>query len=102
VAAPPSDPDDGPSHHDERADRAVVRGVAEVSALIQRSTDAASSSRIITREDRLAIVLYGDDGEPVSVLTFGVVDGRITEVDEVTDPGRLARMDLPPPCSGRS
>ena len=34
-------------------------------------------------------------GRPVSVMTFAVQEGLITEVRSVTDPDRLAQMVLP-------
>ena len=37
------------------------------------------------------------DGAPLSVMAFTVVDGRITDIAVVTDPARLALMDLPDP-----
>jgi hypothetical protein len=33
-------------------------------------------------------------GRPFSVLGFTVRDGKIVEIDGITDPERLARLDL--------
>ncbi|MFD5257694.1 hypothetical protein ACFWM5_33360 [Streptomyces bobili] len=40
---------------------------------------------------------WGEDGKPVSVLAFTVVDGRITGITVVIDPAKLALMNLPDP-----
>ena len=41
------------------------------------------------------IVAWGENGKPRSVMACTVVDGRIVEMLSVTDPERLAAMDLP-------
>ncbi len=35
------------------------------------------------------------EGRPVALLGFTIVAGRITEIDAITDPDRLSRLDLP-------
>jgi hypothetical protein len=42
-------------------------------------------------------VSWREDGTPLSVIAFTVVDGRIAGMAVVTDPARLASMDLPEP-----
>jgi RNA polymerase sigma-70 factor (ECF subfamily) len=39
-------------------------------------------------------VLVTVDGQPVSVMGFTVTAGKITEIDALVDPDRLARLDL--------
>ncbi|WP_405087345.1 hypothetical protein [Microbispora sp. NBC_01389] len=34
------------------------------------------------------------NGRPLSVMAFTVTDGRIAAIDVLTDPDRLARLDL--------
>jgi RNA polymerase sigma-70 factor (ECF subfamily) len=34
------------------------------------------------------------DGQPISVLGFTVVDGRIVAIDALADPQRLRQLDL--------
>jgi RNA polymerase sigma-70 factor (ECF subfamily) len=41
------------------------------------------------------IVAWGANGKPVGVMACTVVDGRIVEILSMTDPERLAAMDLP-------
>ncbi|MFE5329809.1 sigma-70 family RNA polymerase sigma factor [Embleya sp. NPDC056575] len=43
------------------------------------------------------VVSWHEDGFPLSVLAFTVVDGRITEIRALVDPAKLALMDLPDP-----
>ncbi|HZC51867.1 MAG TPA: RNA polymerase subunit sigma-70, partial [Mycobacterium sp.] len=40
-------------------------------------------------------VLITVDGRPVSVMGFTVVDGRVAAIDAISDPARLATLDLP-------
>ncbi|MEU8381431.1 hypothetical protein [Streptosporangium sp. NPDC048865] len=40
---------------------------------------------------------WREDGTPLSLMAFTVVDGRIAAVTTVTDPARLASADLPDP-----
>jgi RNA polymerase sigma-70 factor (ECF subfamily) len=40
-----------------------------------------------------AVLTY--QGRPVALLGFTIVAGRITEIDAITDPDRLSRLDLP-------
>ncbi|MEU5852125.1 hypothetical protein [Saccharopolyspora shandongensis] len=46
---------------------------------------------------RPGIVSWREDGTLFSVMAFTVVDGRIADIAVVTDPARLASMDLPAP-----
>ncbi|MFC7568132.1 hypothetical protein ACFQU9_33790 [Actinomadura namibiensis] len=39
-------------------------------------------------------LLAGDPGELFSVMAFTIVNGRITRLDAVADPDRLAALDL--------
>jgi RNA polymerase sigma-70 factor (ECF subfamily) len=43
------------------------------------------------------LVAWREEGVPLSVVAFTVVDGRIAGIAVVTDPARLASMDLPDP-----
>jgi RNA polymerase sigma-70 factor (ECF subfamily) len=43
------------------------------------------------------VVAWREDGTPLSVVAFTVVDGRITNIAAVADPVKLASMDLPEP-----
>ena len=43
------------------------------------------------------IVSWRKDGAPLSVIAFTIVDGQIAGITAVTDPARLASLDLPDP-----
>jgi hypothetical protein len=42
-------------------------------------------------------VSWREDGTPLSVIAFTVVDGRIAGITVLADPARLASTDLPDP-----
>ncbi|MEV4753790.1 sigma-70 family RNA polymerase sigma factor [Micromonospora sp. NPDC049559] len=44
------------------------------------------------------VIAWREDGTPLSVVAFTVVDGRITEIAVVVDPAKLALMNLPEPA----
>jgi RNA polymerase sigma-70 factor (ECF subfamily) len=41
---------------------------------------------------------WREDGTPLALLAFTVVDGRITDIQAVIDPAELALIDLPDPA----
>jgi RNA polymerase sigma factor (sigma-70 family) len=72
---------------------AVARGAREVAA---RALTYARLSPFV----RPALVNGGagvvvvPDGQPFAVMGFTVVDGKIVEIDAITDPARLRELDL--------
>ena len=62
--------------------------------------ERATSFSRVARFSRPALVngtaglLTTVDGEPFSVMGFAIENGRIVEIDILTDPDRLARLDL--------
>jgi RNA polymerase sigma factor (sigma-70 family) len=76
----------------------VVRhGAAQVAARAERGTHAKLTARRVLVNGEPGIVAWGTNGRPRSVMACTVVDGRIVEMLSVTDPERLAAMDLPAP-----
>jgi RNA polymerase sigma factor (sigma-70 family) len=77
------------------ADSKLVRGAAAIAgqAMRYRAT-AAFLARFATVNGRPGI-LGTVDGRVISVLAFTVANGLIVEVDILTDPGRLAALNLP-------
>jgi hypothetical protein len=61
------------------------------------SAGAATRGRAVLVNGPPGMVSWGEDGTPVSVLAFTVVDGRITGITVVIDPAKLALMNLPDP-----
>ncbi len=77
--------------------RVVVLGATTVAARAQFAAAAATRGRAVLVDGRPGIVSWGEDGAPLSIMAFTVVDGRITGIAVVSDPDRLAAMDLPVP-----
>jgi RNA polymerase sigma factor (sigma-70 family) len=77
----------------------VVLGATKVAAGAQLRLSAGPSVR---GQDVLVnglpgIVAWREDGTPLSVMAFTVIDGRIAGIAVVIDPARLASMNLPAP-----
>jgi RNA polymerase sigma factor (sigma-70 family) len=75
----------------------VTLGATEVAAGAQLGAGAAARGRAVLVNGLPGIVSWREDGAPLSVIAFTVVDGRIAGIAAVTDPARLASMDLPDP-----
>ena len=75
------------------------------SVLLQGPAAVAGSAMMFATDDRrqtLPVLVNGDpgvvviiDGEADSVLRFTVRDDRIVAIEGLSDPERLARLDLP-------
>ncbi|HZC74161.1 MAG TPA: sigma-70 family RNA polymerase sigma factor [Jatrophihabitans sp.] len=83
--------DAGPERPDVSA---LVRGAAAVAgrAMMFRLPAAVVLPVLV---NGAAGVLITVDGRPVSVMGFTVVDGRVAAIDAISDPARLATLDLP-------
>jgi RNA polymerase sigma factor (sigma-70 family) len=75
----------------------VVLGATKVAAGARLGAAAAARGRAVLVNGLPGIVAWREDGVPLSVMAFTVVDGRIAGIASVTDPARLASMDLPGP-----
>ena len=73
----------------------ITLGATNVAAGAQLGAGAAARGRAVLVNGLPGVVSWRADGSPLSVLAFTVVDGRITGIAAVTDPARLASMDLP-------
>jgi RNA polymerase sigma-70 factor (ECF subfamily) len=76
----------------------VTLGATQVAAGAQLSAGAATQGRTVLVNGLPGLISWRGDGTPLSVLTFTVVDGRITDITIVIDPAKLALMDLPDPA----
>jgi RNA polymerase sigma factor (sigma-70 family) len=76
----------------------VVLGATKVAAGARLSAAAAAQGRAVLVDGRPGIVSWREDGAPLSVIAFTVVDGRIADIAAVTDPDGLASMELPSPA----
>ncbi len=76
----------------------VTLGATQVAVGAQLSASAATQGRTVLVNGLPGIISWREDGTPLSVLAFTVVDGRITDITIVIDPAKLALMDLPDPA----
>ncbi|MBD0744975.1 sigma-70 family RNA polymerase sigma factor [Streptomyces sp. CBMA152] len=72
----------------------VTLGATEVAAGAKLSASAAAVGRAALVNGLPGVVSWREDGTPLAVLAFTVVDGRITDITAYTDPAKLARMHL--------
>ncbi|MGW2160377.1 RNA polymerase sigma factor SigJ [Nonomuraea sp. NPDC001699] len=73
----------------------VIRGAAAVAgqlATFQRMATSATTHPALV--NGLAGLVNTIDGELISVMSFTVCDGRIATIDILSDPDRLAQLDL--------
>jgi RNA polymerase sigma factor (sigma-70 family) len=75
----------------------VTLGATKVAAGAQMFSTAAARQRAVLVNGLPGYVSWREDGTPLSVIAFTVVDGRIAGIAAVTDPARLASADLPSP-----
>ncbi|MFF2851982.1 sigma-70 family RNA polymerase sigma factor [Streptomyces sp. NPDC058001] len=73
----------------------VTLGATKVAAGAQLSAGAAAVGRAALVNGLPGIISWREDGTPLSLLTFTVTDGRITDITAVIDPTKLALMALP-------
>ena len=71
----------------------LVRGAREVIAQAQRFAPLGRFARPVLVNGGPGF-LVARDGEPLALMAVTVHDGRITEMDVLADPDRLARFDL--------
>ncbi|OSC65729.1 RNA polymerase subunit sigma-70 [Streptomyces sp. 4F] len=74
----------------------VTLGATEV-ATRARVAGSAARGHAATVNGLPGVISWSEDGIPLSLLAFIVAAGRITEIIAVTDPAKLALIDLPDP-----
>ncbi|MGW4945339.1 sigma-70 family RNA polymerase sigma factor [Actinoplanes sp. NPDC004185] len=76
----------------------VVRsGSTEVAARVQRAGRARGTARRVRVNDGFGVAAWTPGGRLRTVMACTVVGGRIAEMESVTDPVRLAGVNLPRP-----
>ncbi|MGW6496025.1 sigma-70 family RNA polymerase sigma factor [Nonomuraea angiospora] len=75
----------------------VVLGATKVAAGARLSSGAVTRGQAVLLNGLPGLVSWREDGTPFSAIAFTVVEGRIAGIAVVTDPARLASMDLPDP-----
>jgi RNA polymerase sigma-70 factor (ECF subfamily) len=71
----------------------MLRGARPVAERAQSFAHMSGYARPALVNGAVGAVVITDDG-PFAVLAFTVTDGRIAEIDVLSDPRRLAQMDL--------
>jgi RNA polymerase sigma-70 factor (ECF subfamily) len=72
-------------------------GAEEVAAVAVRGKRSTATGRRVLVNGEPGIAVWDAKGRLRSVMACTVVDGRIVELVSVTDPSRLAAIDLPAP-----
>ncbi|GAA3241242.1 sigma-70 family RNA polymerase sigma factor [Nonomuraea helvata] len=77
----------------------VILGATKVAegASTRAAGGAAARGRAVLVNGLPGFVSWREDGTPLSVMAFTVVDGRIVAITTVIAPARLASMNLPEP-----
>ncbi|WP_163505939.1 sigma-70 family RNA polymerase sigma factor [Fodinicola acaciae] len=76
----------------------VVIGATKVATGAQRvRTGTIGFWRTALVNGRPGLVTWDDEKSPLGITAYTVVDGLITEISILTDPARLAAVDLPEP-----
>ncbi|NNC13677.1 sigma-70 family RNA polymerase sigma factor [Planctomonas sp. JC2975] len=70
-------------------------GSQELARHAERGQNARFTGRRVLVDGRPGMIAWRTNGVPIAVMRCTVVGGRITEVESITDPSRIAAMDLP-------
>src|SRR5690606_1849519 len=73
----------------------IRRGAGEVADRMRQVSRTRGTARTVLVNGQPGIMAWDHRGRPLGVMACTVVEGRIVEMLSVTDPGRLAAMDLP-------
>jgi RNA polymerase sigma factor (sigma-70 family) len=83
--------DGGPTR--QRATR-ILRGAAEVASSALSYAQPSLSLRPVLVNGAAGVVVVGPRGRPFAVIAFTVIGGKITAINALADPERLAQLDL--------
>jgi RNA polymerase sigma factor (sigma-70 family) len=72
----------------------VTTGAAAVAGRAIMFAGLAASTRPVLVNGAAGVLSRTPDGRPMSIMAFTVVDGRIVEIDTISDPQRLDRLTL--------
>jgi hypothetical protein len=73
----------------------VKLGATAVATRAQRAAHVPMTAQNVFVDGEPGVVAWDASGKPRGVLACTVADGRIVEIRSVTDPARLALIDLP-------
>jgi len=71
-----------------------LRGAREVAKGALMFSTIAGFARVALVNGAAGIVSFDAQGRPFSVMGFTIADGKIVEIDILSDPARLSRLDL--------
>jgi RNA polymerase sigma factor (sigma-70 family) len=75
----------------------VRRGSTEVAARVQLAGRARGTARRVRVNGAFGVAAWTPEGRLRTIMACTVVDGRIVEMESLTDPAELASIDLPSP-----
>ncbi|MGP4112632.1 sigma-70 family RNA polymerase sigma factor [Streptomyces sp. 4N509B] len=76
----------------------VTLGATEVAAGARLSGGSAAAGRAVLVNGAPGLLAWREDGSPLSLVAFTVVEQRITDITVVVDRERLAAIELPEPA----
>ena len=71
----------------------VLHGAGAVANRTLMTADPATVKRPALVNGAAGIVILAG-GQPVAVMSFTVIDGKISQIDALADPDRLRQLDL--------
>lgn len=89
------DPEVSWHRHAAHGDRLTV-GADEVLGVVRRGNPDRVQARRVNVNGEPGILAWGPRGRALALMACTVADGRLVDIVSITDPGRLARMELPP------
>lgn len=82
-------------HHHTAHGTTVKVGANEVLAVVRQGDPARIEARRVSVNGQPGILAWGPSGRPLALMSCSVADGRLVKIVSITDPKRLARMQLP-------
>lgn len=76
----------------------VTLGATQVAAGVRMPSEAGARGRAVLVNGGPGFMAWREDGSALSLLAFTVAGGRIVEISVVSDPAKLASIDLPSPA----
>jgi RNA polymerase sigma-70 factor (ECF subfamily) len=83
-------------HHTARGTTVTVGSDAVIDA-VRRGGRAPVTARRVLVNGTPGIAAWGARGKPLSIMVCTVKEGRLTAITSISDPARLAALDLPQP-----
>ncbi|MBB3604756.1 RNA polymerase sigma-70 factor (ECF subfamily) [Mycolicibacterium sp. BK556] len=75
----------------------VTVGATEVADAVRRGARAKVTTRRVLINGTPGIAAWSTTGRPLGIMVCTVTNGRLTAITSISDPARLAALDLPEP-----